>query len=124
MNNETDKADKADKANKKDKVYVVYIEDCIPESSIYNVLAVAFIEDDNPDGFVVVATHCSSNIVWARKDIRTNGHKAELEKWLSDGFKFIDANNIPIPTNHKKQDVISLLQQARKAEMDSKGGKE
>ncbi len=98
-------------------VYVVYVEDSIPSAipsmGIYSVCAMAFVPDENPDGFALVASHYSSNMDWAKSDIHNDGHQEEIKNVFPDvfpnGFEYVDVNDVPLPTKHRRQDVIDLL---------------
>ena len=68
-----------------------------------------FVPDENPDGFALVASHYSSNMDWAKSDIRNDGHQEELKNVFPDGFEYVDVNDVPLPTKHRRQDVINLL---------------
>lgn len=104
-------------------VYVVYAEDsipsAIPSTGIYSVCAMAFVPDENPDGFALVASHYSSNMDWAKSDIRNEGHQEELKNVFPDGFEYVDVNDVPLPTKHRRQDVIDLLKR-KQSELEKK----
>lgn len=96
------------------EVYVVYAEDNIPAFGVYSIQAMVFVPDENPDGFALVDNHYSSDMNFAKSDIRKEHHRKELLKLFPDGFEYVDVNDgCPLPTNHNRNDVIELLQKTR-----------
>lgn len=75
----------------KGKVYVVYIHTEKERPGQFgDCYAMAFIEDNNPDGFSVVSNHLSSNYGWAWKDIRRESHMREFSEFFPEGFEIVD----------------------------------
>lgn len=96
----------------KGKVYIVYIHK--PRTNPYpfgECYALAFVEDENPDGFALIDQHFSSNYGWAWQDIRHDSHMRVFAAQFPQGFDLVDVQEFP----RDDHDAVIAALKAKKA---------
>lgn len=99
----------------KGTVYIVYIHE--PRTTPFQFgtcYALAFIEEENPDGFALVDQHLSSNYGWAWKDIRRDSHMRGFVEIFPHGFDLVDVKEF----THEDHDAVIAALKAKKAEIE------
>lgn len=95
------------------RVYVVYV-DARTFMSPKGCEALAFVEDDNPDGFALLDQHWSSNWGWAWQDIRRPYRCEVFRRNFNGDYDIVDVNTSLVQNDHDT--VIAMLQKARTKE--------
>ena len=101
----------------KGTVYLVYIHE--PRTTPFRFdacYALAFVENENPDGFALIDHHLSSNYGWAWKDIRRDSHMREFAEIFPQGFDLVDVKEFPCDDH----DAVIAALKAKKAEIELK----
>lgn len=102
----------------KSKVYLVYIH--APRTTPFqfgSCYVLAFIENENPDGFALIDQHLSSNYGWAWKDIRRDSHMRRFTEIFPQGFDLVDVKEFASDDH----DAVIAALKAKKAEIEMKG---
>lgn len=72
--------------------------------------ALAFVEDNNPDGFGLLSSHQSSSLSWAKLDIVNKGHSEIYNTLYPNGYEFVEVG--VFQAGHKDE-VIAALGKAK-----------
>lgn len=73
----------------------------------------AFVEEENPDGFALADEHLSSNFGWAQKDIRRTSHMEVFAGLFPQGFDIVDVGEFPRDDHDQ---VIAALKRCKTAQ--------
>lgn len=102
----------------KGTIYLVYIHE--PRTTPFQFgtcYAMAFVENENPDGFALIDQHFSSNYGWAWQDIRRNSHMSRFAEIFPQGFDLVDVKEFACDDH----DAVIAALKAKKAEIELKG---